>query len=221
LIVINPLLLINNAGVAVVPSGFGMKSFAWLILLATLPFQSSAQWQGWDYEFDQEKKAWTEIQAKIPGYPKSENLRKFYVDETTPHSFFIDTASLSVGEDGVVRYTLMVRTGGGAINVSFEGIRCEAREFKVYALGRPYRPSGKSGASGNLGSTGSTGSTGSAGYWSRARDSQWRYIERPEINAHHYVLQSQYFCVNKRVPATLQQINHNLIYGPPDESQSN
>ena len=82
------------------------------MLLLSLP--ARAQWAGWDYDFDQDKKEWTEIQAQIPAYPKDENLRKFEMDARTPHRYFIDSASVSVGEDKVIRYTLVVRTGGGA-----------------------------------------------------------------------------------------------------------
>ena len=165
------------------------------MLLLSLP--ARAQWAGWDYDFDQEKKEWTEIQAQIPAYPKNENLRKFEMDARTPHSYFIDSASVSVGEDKVIRYTLVVRTGGGATNVSFEGIRCDVREQRVYAFGRP------------------------DGTWSRARDAKWRRIEPREVNGHHYLLHGQYFCNERKFPATLQQINNTLRYGPPKWVQTN
>ncbi|HTE13838.1 MAG TPA: CNP1-like family protein, partial [Burkholderiales bacterium] len=90
------------------------------MLLLTLP--AMAQWKDWDYELDQEKKPWEELQAKLPSYPKPENLLKFDIGSNTANSYFVDAASVSVGEDGVVRYTLVIKTGGGATNVSFEGI---------------------------------------------------------------------------------------------------
>jgi hypothetical protein len=173
-----------------------MNPRTWIWLLAALPAQALAQWAGWDYDFDQEKKEWGEIQTQIPAYPKPENLRKFEVDAITSHSYFIDTASLSVGEDGVIRYTLLVRTGGGATNVSFEGIRCNMREAKVYAFGH------------------------SDGTWARARDPKWRRIEPRDLNGYQYLLHGQFFC-NRRFPATLQQINQTLRYGPPKQPLTN
>jgi len=164
---------------------------AWVWFSAAIPLHAQAQWAGWDYDFDQEKKEWAEIQAKIPSYPKSENLRKFEMDAVTPHSFFVDAESVSVGEDGVIRYTLMVRTGGGATNVSFEGIRCEVREQKFYAFGRP------------------------DGTWSRARDPKWKRIEPGGASGHHYLLHREYFCNARRFPATLREIEHRLRYGLP------
>ncbi len=152
---------------------------------------AAAQWKDWDYDLDQEKKPWTELQAQIPAYPKPENLLKFDVGAATPHSYFVDRASVSVGDDGVVRYTLMVRASGGATNVSFEGIRCEARELKVYAFGR------------------------ANGEWSRARDSQWRRIEAREVNNHHLTLHHLHFCPARKWAAPLAQILQTLKSGPP------
>ncbi len=150
----------------------------------------AAQWKDWDYDLDQEKKPWTELQAKIPPYPKPENLLKFDVGEASLHRYFVDGTSVSVGDDGVVRYTLMIRTGGGATNVSFEGIRCEAREVKVYAFGRPNSE------------------------WSRARDSQWKRIEFRVASNHHLTLHREYFCPARKWAAPAKQIVQTLRYGP-------
>lgn len=159
------------------------------LLAVALP--ASAQWKDWDYDLDQEKKPWQELQLQIPAYPKAENLMKFDAGSNTANTFFVDAASVSVGDDGVVRYTLMVRSGGGASNVSFEGIRCDTRELRVYAFGRPNSE------------------------WSRARDSSWRRIEAREINNHHLTLHREYFCPSRKTIATQKQILQFLKYGPP------
>lgn len=155
-------------------------------LLLSLP--ATAQWEGWDYDFDQEKKPWAEIQSKIPAYPKQPTLIEFEAGPASPHRFFIDAESISVGSDGVVRYTLMIRTSGGAINVTFEGIHCAMRAQKYYAIGR------------------------SDGSWSRARDPQWRRIEYKEINRYHEVLYTDVFCHGKfpvkNAKEALDLLNH-------------
>lgn len=138
-----------------------------------LPLTVAAQWRLFESDFDDEQKAWKEIESKLPPYPKAENLIPFEGGAASAHQFFIDAASISVGEDGVVRYTLFVKTAGGAANVSFEGIRCETREQKYYAIGR------------------------GDGSWSRARNPQWRRIEYREINRHHGVLYADFFCKGK------------------------
>ena len=159
-------------------------------LLMTLP--AAAQWKDWDYELDQEKKPWDELQTKLPPYPKPENLLKFDMGSNTSHSYFVDAASISVGDDGVVRYTLMIKAAGGATNVSFEGIRCDTRQVRVYAFGHP------------------------SNQWSRARNAGWRDIEAREINGYHYALHRDYYCwtSSRKETAPLKQIISTLKSGP-------
>lgn len=141
--------------------------------------QAQAQWSGWDYDFDREITPWKELQAQIPAYPKSENLLEFDVGGSA-HRYYIDAPSISVGEDGVVRYTIVIRTAGGANNTSFEGIRCATQEQKYYAIGR------------------------SDGTWSRARNPQWKRIEPREVTRQHYVLFGEIFC-NGKIPVQTPQ----------------
>ena len=155
-----------------------------------------AQWREWDSDFDEDSKPWKEIEARIPAYPKPENLLPFEGGGASPHRYFIDAQSLSIGEDAVVRYTLVIRTAGGATNVSFEGIRCEERQHKYYATAR------------------------ADGTWVRARKPQWRPIEAREINRHHNVLYQDYLCAGERRRDTVRNVKEALDrfkYGPPVE----
>jgi CNP1-like family len=149
-----------------------------------------AQWDGWDYKFDREITPWAELQQQIPAYPVDENLIPLDVGAATAHRFFIDGKSVSVGKDGVARYTLVIKTAGGASNVSFEGIRCESREQKYYATGRSDRT------------------------WARARNPQWRYIEFQNINAQHITLYGEYLCRRKIMVEPAEQIVQDLRRGP-------
>jgi len=47
--------------------------------------------------------------------------------------FGIDPKSVSVGRDGVVRYVIVAASPSGAINASYEGLRCDRGEYRVYA----------------------------------------------------------------------------------------
>jgi hypothetical protein len=134
-----------------------------------------AQWRDWDTDYDEEKKPWQEIQAQIPAYPKPENLVQVPAGNPGSHRFFVDATSVSSGEDGVMRYTIVAKTTGGATNVSFEGMRCQTRERKLYATGR------------------------SDGTWMRARDPKWQLVEMRDVTPHHYVLYRQYFCAGRSV----------------------
>ena len=170
-----------------------------LVLFAAAAFVATTvhaqQWRLFESDFDEDQKEWKEIEAKIPAYPKDANLLPFQGGGASPHRFFIDAQSLSVGEDGVMRYTLVVKTAGGATNVSFEGIRCNMREQKVYALGHP------------------------GGNWTRARSPQWRRIEYRDVNRHHGVLYSDYFCSgvseNRAPVKSVAEAVRRLKYGPP------
>lgn len=151
---------------------------------------AQSQWEGWDYSFDREIKPWAEMQAQLPAYPGDGTLLPIDVSAVTTHRFFVDEKSVSTGSDGVVRYTLVIKTSGGATNVSFEGIRCETREQKYYAIGR------------------------ADGSWTRARDPRWRRIEFQHVNAHHLTLYGEYFCQGKFVRGNATQLVQALRRGP-------
>ncbi|OGA21331.1 MAG: hypothetical protein A3I02_08950 [Betaproteobacteria bacterium RIFCSPLOWO2_02_FULL_67_26] len=170
------------------------KALAVALLAGLLAAPARAQWREWDSDFDEDKKPWKEIEAKIPPYPKPANLLPFEGGGASPHRFFIDAQSLSIGEDEVVRYTLVVRTAGGATNVSYEGIRCDQRHQKYYATGR------------------------ADGTWERARNSQWRRIELREVNRHHNVLYQDYLCAGEGRKSTVRSVEEalqRLKYGSP------
>ena len=105
-----------------------------------------------------------ETLSEPPPFPRADTLIEFEVKDVPNLRFFIDGATLSV-EGGVVRYTLVARSAGGAENVSFEGLRCRTAEHRRYATGR------------------------SDGTWTKASSSPWR----PHA-AWHKHLQRDYFC---------------------------
>jgi hypothetical protein len=85
---------------------------------------------------------------------------------------------------------MVIKTSGGATNVSFEGIRCESREQKFYAIGRNDRT------------------------WVRARNPQWRPVEFKETLAHHNTLYREYFCDGKFMIDSAEKIVSALRAGP-------
>ncbi|PTN11000.1 CNP1-like family protein [Nitrosomonas aestuarii] len=86
-------------------------------------------------EFDSEKK-WTEQLAQLPPYPEADNLITFDVGPISDYQHAIDATSINIGKDGVIRFTLITQSSSGAMNISFEGIRCATSERKLYAIGR-------------------------------------------------------------------------------------
>jgi len=135
---------------------------------------------------DAPKVEWKELEVKLPAYPAAPNLIPLYVSPLATAQFFIDEKSLSLAEDGVVRYTLVVRAAGGAENVSYEGIRCETAERKLYAIGR------------------------GDGEWMRSRNDAWRRIENNALNRQHAALANDFFCPPGDVRPSLAQIVQSL-----------
>lgn len=155
-------------------------ALALLLALAACGAAAQADPRGWSYgrlpdnqTGEKEEAAWQELEVEPPAFPKDASLIEFYVSAVATNKYYIDASTLSVGNDGVVRYVLVVKTGGGATNVSFEGIRCKERTWKHYATGRADPES-----------------------WTRSRASNidWRPIENKTVNRHHAALSRDLFC---------------------------
>ncbi len=122
-----------------------------------------------------------ETQAQLPEYPKTENFLPLRVSATTPFDFYVDAKSVGVGNDGVVQYSVIAKSPDGTLNVSFEGMRCTERKFRVYAFGRPDNT------------------------WSEARSSPWQAIPADSRNAQRAVLYRDFFCPAGRIINTPEE----------------
>lgn len=165
--------------------GAGLLLFLWAAM-------ASAQSQpgGFDQAFDGEERPWREIEAQLPAYPRPEKLLQFDPGGATANRYFMDVASISVDPDGVVRYSVLIRSAQGAENVSFEGIRCATRERRLYAFGRR------------------------DGSWSRARNSRWERIEAHVAQSRHQmILYSDFFCPEGRIAGDRDEIVDGLRRG--------
>lgn len=115
----------------------------------------------------QEIEIFKEEQAELPPAPEEKNLVAFDPGRPTTMKFYVDTASLSVGQDQVVRYTMVVTGDEDTRNVMYEGVRCKTGERKTYAYGKR------------------------DGSWSEARDPQW---ESYQYDAPRASLYRNYLC---------------------------
>lgn len=138
-------------------------------VLCLIPVAAPADWVKFEADFDGET-PWKEMQAQLPPAPDEEKLLRFFVSSATDNRFFIDRTSVSIGKDGVVRYTLLVKSAQGALNLTFEGMRCATHEQKTYAFGR------------------------ADGTWSKARQAKWENIRYQDRNRHYHVLYDDFFC---------------------------
>lgn len=129
---------------------------------------------------------WKEGEYALPAPPREGALRAFFVSSASPNRFLIDADSLTVGDDGVVRYVLVVRTPGGAENVTFEGIRCAGGTRRIYATGR------------------------GTGQWSATRSADWRPIVDNTYDRAHAALAQDYFCDGTSPPRDRAEVMRRL-----------
>lgn len=91
---------------------------------------------------------WQEQGVKIPDHLRTDDLQEFMVGGRQDGRFryFIERGSLDTGDDWVTRFVLVIRSNRGAVNSSYEGLRCGHGEYKVYAYGDGERLSPMPGA---------------------------------------------------------------------------
>jgi hypothetical protein len=134
------------------------------------------------------KPNWVENKVDtLPPLPQNTDLLEFNVSENTPLSFFVDKNSLSVGTDGVIRYTVVVKSPAGARNVNYEGIRCDNYNWRLYASINEDQTD-----------------------WDRTVENDFQRIENGELNAYHAALYQDYFCANKLPTGSAKEILQNI-----------
>lgn len=119
-----------------------------------------------------EEKPWVEDTTRLPGPPDTAHLIEVQLGSNARHRIFIDPASISVGNDRVVRYTMVMQTAGGATNVVFEGIRCATLERRIYATGQ------------------------ANGAWHSAEGARWQPVNRNGHGNPYVLLIREVFCPN-------------------------
>jgi hypothetical protein len=136
------------------------------------------------------KTNWVENKVDtLPALPQDSDLLPFTVSQNTPLTFSVDKSSISVGDDGVVRYTVVASSPSGARNVNYEGIRCDTYEWRRYA---------------------SINEDGNG--WDRGTAFAFKRIENGELNAYQAALYQDYFCANKLPVGTAKVIVNNIRY---------
>jgi hypothetical protein len=125
----------------------------------------------------------------LPPLPQDSTLLPFEVSGNTPLQFAIDRNSLTVGTDGVVRYTVVVTSPSGARNVNYEGIRCDTYEWRLYA-----------------------GLNADHDGWDRTVANDFTRIENGALNAYQAALYQDYLCANKLPATNAKQMIENIRY---------
>lgn len=125
----------------------------------------------------------------LPPLPQDSNLLPFEVSGNTPLHFAVDRNSLTVGTDGVVRFTVVVASPSGARNVIYEGIRCDTYEWRQYA-----------------------GLNSDHDGWDTTVANDFTRIENGTLNAYQAALYQDYLCANKMPMGNATSILENIRY---------
>ncbi|MBC3874706.1 CNP1-like family protein [Undibacterium flavidum] len=125
-------------------------------------------------------KVWVDSPIVLPAAPATENLLRFYSNEN--QIFFIDSKSISIAADGSLRYTLVSTSQSGAKNVSYEGMRCDTNEKRLFAFGR------------------------ADGTWSNSRRNTWDEFTNKGVNQQHGTLAWDFVCEGGSIAGNIEKI---------------
>jgi hypothetical protein len=146
-----------------------------LAAVLLLPLAASAQWQpprdqaadAIDFGAEKDRQ---EADVVPPAPPQAANLVRYEIGRPSSMTFHVDPASVSLAQDGVIRFTSVAKGEGSAQNVAFEGIRCDTRAYKTYAYGK------------------------ADGTWYVLKDPQWKVLRSLTTDGYRFALYQDYFC---------------------------
>lgn len=120
-----------------------------------------------DFGADKNKQ---EAEVPPPAPPQPGNLIRYDIGRPTSMTFYVDSASVSLMQDGVIRFTSVAKGEGSSQNVAYEGMRCDTREYKTYAYGK------------------------ADGTWYVLKEPQWRVLRSLNSDGYRFALYQDYFC---------------------------
>lgn len=143
-----------------------------------------------EYLFDRKSVFVEDKDVTPPPLPDYDKLLPFEVSKGTTLTFAIDPKSLSIGKDGVVRYTVVITSPAGARNVRYEGIRCgDGQQWKLYDA---------------------IDEDGTA--WDTDTSTDWERIQYNSLNAYQNTLAKDYFCDFSTIAGDAKTIVDNIRY---------
>jgi hypothetical protein len=149
---------------------------------------------GQAYEYDptlDQGKEWKESAVTLPAFPQDSDLIAVPLPPRDTLKLYIDTKSVSRANDGIARFTLVVETTTGVRNVFYDGIRCETREYKTYALGT---------AEASL---------------TAVKKPQWQKIPYYETNAYRFSLYKYFVCSDTNTARPPDELIRAIRYPAP------
>ena len=135
-----------------------------------------------------------ELKVPPPAYPEDRNLIEFPVTPKSRNRYSIDGTTLTVGEDKIIRFVLVIDTPDRVRNVTFSGLRCKNKEWKDYAVGQSDRT------------------------WRVDETRQWRRIQEVNYNNYQATLFNEFFCeggaLKGYIAGKAETLVRNLKYPP-------
>lgn len=128
---------------------------------------------------------WQETEVPAPPPLRTEGLIAIDQPESSLR-FGVDPASISIGNDGIVRYVVVATSNRGAVNAFYEGIRCDVGQVKLYARHVPQRG------------------------WVPVVDGQWRSVHEAKPTRHSLLIARNGACIGEAPNRSAQQIVRDL-----------
>jgi hypothetical protein len=124
---------------------------------------------GWQLH-TQPSEPWRELDSELPAYPLEKNLIETAASTSgMPYRVYLDPLSLSVTEDQIARYTVVIVSDKGIWNVTHEGLHCGKKAYRRYAYGVN-------------------------GEWQELADSPWQPLQGSGVNAYRKAFYKNYMC---------------------------
>lgn len=143
-----------------------------------------------------EPEPWKEQAVELPAYPDGKHFVAVPLQIAGSNlEMFVDEPSLAIGEDGVVRYVMLLRSPSGTENLFYEGLRCSTREWRTYAFG------------------------GSAGAWTEVPDRGWSPIRNLGVERYRERLYRYYFCDTSLGTLDRAEMLRRMRYGLPNDDR--
>lgn len=105
-----------------------------------------------------------------PALPEAPALEPFTLEREARHRYFVDRRSVTLGEDGVIRFVLAIKPSEGRVQSSHVGLRCATAQWKTYAV------------------------VTADGAWRRLPNASWENIEAKGRDSVRGDLYRHYFC---------------------------
>ena len=159
-------------------------SVAVLCCIPAITLASDDEDLGWQQKYIEKPEVpqEQELDVALPAYPEKKNLMDLKIaTDGLQYTVYLDKPSLVLGEDGVVRYTVVLVPASGVWNVSNEGLRCGEKQYRRFAYGID-------------------------GSWQRLNNLPWRDVRGSGANRYRLLLYKQYFCDPMRPYQSAEQM---------------